>query len=119
MKIRTCLNFKPPWFFYLQKQFLNEFLVLTSLQPKYFLKKTFRRSVALYDLVLCINFIWFSISTYVNTGTAKVPLLAKIGVRVQGSTSKIWNYPRTSFIDFFLRGIFVDVSLSESAGATL
>ena len=35
--------------------------------------------------------IWFSISTYIDNDTAKVPMLAKIGGRVQRWTSKIWN----------------------------
>ena len=38
-------------------------------------------------------FIWVFIITYVDKGTSKVPILTKIGVCVQGSTSKIWNSP--------------------------
>ena len=38
-------------------------------------------------------FIWISISMYIDTGTAKVPMFFKIGVRVQGLTSEIWNLP--------------------------
>ena len=30
-------------------------------------------------------------SSYVNNGTAKVPILAEIGVHVQGPTSEIYN----------------------------
>ena len=65
--------------------------------------KLIRSTVFLSELVLCNDFIWVSISTYAYNGTAKVPISAKIGVRVQGLTSKIWNQP-TYVRSFFLEG---------------
>ena len=56
------------------------------------------------DVVMGTPFIWVSISKYVDNGTAKVPISAKIGVRVQGSTSEIWNLPFTLL--FLLGDIF-------------
>ena len=53
--------------------------------------------MSLSELVLFNPFIWVSISMYVNNGTAKVPISAKIGVRVQQPTSKIWNSPGTIY----------------------
>ena len=47
----------------------------------------------LSELVIGTPFIQVSISTYINNGTEKVPTSAEIGVRVQRSTSKIWNSP--------------------------
>ena len=35
------------------------------------------------DLVIGTPFIWVSISTYVDNGTAKVRILAELGVRFQ------------------------------------
>ena len=46
--------------------------------------------------------IWVYISTYINNGTTKVPILAKIGFGVQGSTFKIWNLPLTIIYIIFL-----------------
>ena len=37
---------------------------------------------------------------YVDNGTAKVPISAEIGVRVQGSTTKICDFPITPYILF-------------------
>ena len=45
----------------------------------------------LSELVCGTPFPWVYISSYVNNDTAKVPILAEIGVHVQGSTCKIWN----------------------------
>ena len=45
------------------------------------------------EILLSTPFIWVSSSMYANNGAVKVPILAEIGVRVQGSTSEIWNYP--------------------------
>ena len=44
-----------------------------------------------YELVISCPLISVSISVYRDNGTAKVPISATIGVRVQGLTSKIWN----------------------------
>ena len=52
------------------------------------------------DLVLCNPLIWVSISTYSDDGTTKVPISEKIGVRVQRSTSEIWNTP-SKISEFF------------------
>ena len=46
-----------------------------------------------------------SIGTYVNNVTAKVPISAIIGVRFQGSTSKIWNSPNSHFLLLILNRI--------------
>ena len=46
-----------------------------------------------YELGIGTPFIWVLISMYVDKGTAKVPTSSKIGVRVQLSTSEIWNLP--------------------------
>ena len=45
-----------------------------------------------------IHFIWVSISTYANNGTAKFPISDEIGVIVQGFTAYIWNYPIKEFL---------------------
>ena len=55
-----------------------------------FFNKLIHSTAFFYDIVLCVQFIWISISKYVNNGTTKVPISAKIGIRVQGSSSKIW-----------------------------
>ena len=55
--------------------------------------KPIHSTVSLSYIVICTPFIRVSISAYVDNSTVKVPILAKIGVRDQGSTSKIWNYP--------------------------
>ena len=91
MKARAFL-FKPPWKKFLQKQiFLIHFAVPISLQLKKLLNKPVRKIFSLSELVMRTHFIWVSIGKYVENGTVKVPISAKIGVRVQGSTSKIWN----------------------------
>ena len=57
----------------------------------YFLIKNIHRTALLSELVLHTHLIWVSISKYIDNGTAKVPISAKIGVRVQGPTSEICN----------------------------
>ena len=47
----------------------------------------------MFELGIGTRFIWVLISTYVGKEKAKVPISTKIGVRVQGSTSKIWDLP--------------------------
>ena len=46
--------------------------------------KPIHSTASLSDIVLHTHFIWVYISVYVDNGTAKVSILAKIGVRVQG-----------------------------------
>ena len=55
--------------------------------------KPIHSTAYLFELVLRTNFIWVYIIIYVDNGTAKVPFSDEIGVRLQGPTSKIWNYP--------------------------
>ena len=38
-----------------------------------------------------IRFIWGFISKFVDKGIAKVPIPTKIGGRIKGTTSEIWN----------------------------
>ena len=45
---------------------------------------------------MCTPFVLVSSSTYVDNGIVKVPILAEIRVRVQRSTSEIWNSPAMS-----------------------
>ena len=75
------------------KHILMFFVVPISLQLKLFSKKTFHSAASFPVLFIRTNSVWVSISTYVNNGTTKVPISAKIGFRVQGSTSEVWNYP--------------------------
>ena len=47
--------------------------------------------MTLSKIVLIIPFILVYISTHLDNFTAKVPIFAEIGARVQGSNSKIWS----------------------------
>ena len=49
------------------------------------------RTASLSEMLLHTPLIWVSISPYVDNGTAKVPILAKMWVRVLRPTSEIWN----------------------------
>ena len=75
---------------------MMHFAVPISLQLKSFLNKPINSTAYLSELVLCTLFIWVYISTYVDKGTVKVPILAEIGVCAQGPTSKIWNQAQTN-----------------------
>ena len=58
---------------------------------------------------------------YVDNGTAKVPILEKIGAYVRGSTSKICNSPRTLFVWLFntYNISLMELNLSKNYGMVL
>ena len=68
------------------------FAVPIYTQIDFFRVKPIHITTSLSGMVIRNPFIWVSISTYVNNGIIKVPISAEIGVRIQQSTSKIWNY---------------------------
>ena len=49
------------------------------------------------ELDICTRFKWVFISTYINKGIGKVPVLTEIGVYVQVSTYKTWNSPACGY----------------------
>ena len=60
------------------------FVIQKNIQTnEFFWIEPFHRPAYLSNIVLRNFSIWVSISTYVDSGTAKVPISAKIGVRVQ------------------------------------
>ena len=84
------------WEIILQKPNFDAFCGTNiSLTSIYFNITLINSTASLSNRVIRTPFIWFSISRYVDNDTTKVPILTKIGVCVQLSSSKIWNFPRT------------------------
>ena len=85
----SFLEFKSPWKRFLQHIYIFDAFCGTNIYlTKRSLKiKPFRSTVSLLEIVLCTQFVWASIFTYLYNGTAKVPISAEIGVRVKVSSS--------------------------------
>ena len=83
-KNTSFFTFKPLGKLFYKKSSVDAFCGTNISSTTITLKiKYFHSTASLSEMVLCTAFKWVSFSTYVNNGTAKVPILAKIGVRVQ------------------------------------
>ena len=94
MKIRAFCHLNPLGKVFTNTEFLVAFCCTNISSTKIFFLIKLIYSVEYFsEIIVYTPFIWDSISTYTNNGTAKVAILTKIRVRVKGSTSKILNYP--------------------------
>ena len=96
--LKPCVNFNfDVSHHYLQSLFLP--FDLWSILPKFgwiFFRtgssiKPIHSTASFSELVPRSHIIRVYISTYAKNGTVKGPISEKIGVHIQGSTSKIWN----------------------------
>ena len=77
MKIRAFFTFKPLGKVFTKTNIFDAFCSTNIYSTKTILKiKPIHRTASLYELVMCNLFIWVSVSTYIDNGTAKVPILA-------------------------------------------
>ena len=94
MKIRDFFTFKPLGeLFYNKPNFDAFYGTNMSLTVSTFYTEPIHSTASFSELGIFTPFYMVFYLTYVNNSTTKLPILAKIGVRVQQWTSRIWKSP--------------------------